>query len=95
MLSTKGTSKGTCVYKDARLWGIQGKTAVDRLVEIFTDYGLQNKRVAMEYGHRTRLFMPACDWDELKLRLLRSDPSLQGTSTGRMESSASSQDPPS
>lgn len=65
----EGNVEGTCVYQDVRIWGIQGKTVVDRLVEIFQDLELEDKCVAIEYGHGTRLFMPACDWDEIKRRL--------------------------
>jgi Xaa-Pro aminopeptidase len=65
----EGNVEGACVYEDVRFWGIDRKSPVDRLVGIFQDLELQDKRVAMEYGQGTRLFMAAADWDEIRERL--------------------------
>jgi Xaa-Pro dipeptidase len=65
----EGNVEGSCVYEDVRLWGVEGKTVIDRLVDIFKERDLEDKCVAMEYGPGTRLFMPACHWDEIKRRL--------------------------
>jgi Xaa-Pro aminopeptidase len=54
---------------DVRLWGVGGKSNVDRLVEIFQDLNLRQATVGAELGARLRLFMSQQDWDEVKRRL--------------------------
>jgi Xaa-Pro dipeptidase len=59
----------TCWVDDIRLWGVGGKTNVDRLVEIFRDLKLTQATVGAELGTRLRLFMSQQDWDEIRRRL--------------------------
>lgn len=54
---------------DVRLWGVGGKSNVDRLVEILQDLGLRRAIVGAELGARLRLSMSQQDWGEIRRRL--------------------------
>jgi Xaa-Pro dipeptidase len=65
----KTNAERTCGVDDIRLWGIGGKSNIDRLLEIFQDLNLTRATVGAELGTRLRLFMSQQDWDEIKRML--------------------------
>jgi Xaa-Pro aminopeptidase len=67
----KTNAERTCWVDDTRLWGVGGKSNVDRLTEIFQDLKLTQATVGAELGARLRLFMSQRDWDEIKRSLPR------------------------
>jgi Xaa-Pro aminopeptidase len=59
----------TSWVEDVRIWGIDGKSAVDRLVQVFDDLELGSRTVGMELGHGSRLQMSHVNFEEIRTRL--------------------------
>jgi len=63
-------SRTSCL-EDVRIWGPGGRTAIDHLVEVFREHGLEDAVVGMELGTGLRVNMCQLDFEEVRLRLPR------------------------
>ena len=61
----------TSCLEDVRIWGPGGRTAVDHLVEVFRENGLEHAAVGMELGSGLRVNMCQNDYEEIRSRLPR------------------------
>ena len=59
----------TSCIDDVRIWGKDGRSYIEHLVEIFRDLKLDSKTVGMELGHGTMLHMSQNDYAAIMKRL--------------------------